>query len=219
MHARAAHIVAGPGVGLDLFLHFCLFGIGHAVKVFGKVAFYIVVNGIQHCVDCIRMTERSVVSILVPGFPQAVDAVIYRNSHYVHRNTCRADAHTGHGRLNLPLCPRVHGQRILCFYRTVVYNCTHRIVERVHIHAYADAGFQASRAGSGGVFHFKSVSCVHIDRVRRQFAACNPAGNFTVNIIHRNTAGDAAAEQAGRHTYGNQLRFQFGAVGSAYGKF
>ena len=36
-----------------------------------------------------------------------------------------------------------------------------------------------------------------------------------IDIVHRNTAGYAGAEQAGRHAHGNQLGFQCGLVGRA----
>ena len=64
----------------------------------------------------------------------------------------------------------------------------------------------------------KRVGCVHIDRIGRQHTAHNIACHLRTDIIHCNTAGDAAAEGPGRYPNGNQTGLQRSGIGSSYGK-
>ena len=64
----------------------------------------------------------------------------------------------------------------------------------------------------------KRVGCVHIHRISRQHTAHNIACHLRTDIIHCNTAGDAAAERPGRDPYGNQAGLQRSGIGSPYRK-
>ena len=164
------------------------------------------------------MAEGGILPVRILGFAQTLDAVVHRNGQHIDGNARRADAYAGHGGADLPLGPGVHGQGIRGLQRAFIHNGADGIVEGGHVHAYADAGFQAAGAGTGLVVYLHRVSRVDLQGIGGELAAHDPAGHMGIDIVHRDAAGDAGAEDAHRRAYGNQLGLQGGLVAGADGK-
>ena len=154
MHARTLQRSPGFDVCLCLFLHFCLFGISHAIEACGKVALVVVVHCIQDFVDGIGMAERSGLPVCIFRSAQFFHPFIDRNRQHIHGNAACADAHADHGVANLPLGFGIDRQRIVGFYGTLIHDRADRIVKCVYIHAYADTAQQSAGAGPGRVLYF-----------------------------------------------------------------
>ena len=214
MHAGAPDIAAF-GFCLNAFLHGILFFFFHAIEMFRKIAFGIIVYHIQYFINGTGMTEGSILPVSILGISQLVDTFIHRNSQYVHGDPSCADAYAGHGGIDLTLGFGVDGQGIFRLHRTLIHNGADGVIEGAHVHAHADACQQSACAGTGGVFDLQLVGGIHRNGIRRQAAAHDPAGHPAVNIVHSNTAGDTGAEYPGRHAYGNQFGFHCGFVNSA----
>ena len=154
MYARALQRSPGFDVCLCLFLHFCFFGIGHAIEACGKVALIVVVHCFQDFVDGVGMAERSDLPVCIFRSAQFFHPFIDRNRQHIHGNAACADAHADYGIINLPLGLGIDSQCVIGFHCTVVYSCRHRIVKCVYIHAYADTAQQSAGAGPGRVLYF-----------------------------------------------------------------